>query len=137
MHRLEHRNTNGLDAWKKNRYPLLDIYDNYDNGNSTYIDTDNEVNGTDDSDNYLPPGHYVTQESSGVTKNDTHNLQRNKGVHNDDTSDNEEDEQRAANEDEESIIHIENESNDQNDLPDEPNNEIKQEDKLEDKNHSK
>ena len=76
VHRLGFHKTDGLDLQDQSRRPLLDVADD-DDDDSTYIETDYEGNGIDDSDNNPPPGHNATLESRVVTATDLHNIIRN------------------------------------------------------------
>ena len=73
MHRLAQRNPNVLNSCNRIRRPFLDFSDD-DNNDSTYIDTDDEVNYTDKSDNDPPLVHNATSEAAGVTAADLRNL---------------------------------------------------------------
>ena len=98
-------NPKGLNVSDQNCHPLLDISDDDDDDDSTYIYMSDEVNATNESDNYPFPGHDDILEAAGLTATYLRNLQRNALFHSDDASDNEEDEQIAAKENKESVAH--------------------------------
>ena len=107
LHWLAHCNLKGFNIRDQIHRPFLVVadYDDDNNDDSTYIDTDEEGNEIDDSDNDLPPAHDATPADSGVTTTDLCNLRQNAVVHDDDAANYEEGAQNAENDDEESVTH--------------------------------
>ena len=121
MYWMALRNSRGLDVRELNLRPFLDGTDEDNDDESTYNKTGGEGSKTIENGDDPPPGQNSGSGDAWVIETDLRNLQRNSGVKNVNTEDNEEYWQITESEAEETIIPSENENvnepnNLQNDL---------------------